>query len=55
MHYSRKAFTKNRKDTIVALDGKTKDFGNDHLSALDIIQANRLYKCPGKTLRDSAS
>ena len=50
MHYSRKAFSKNRKDTIVALDGKTTRFGNTHLSSLDILQANRLYKCPGKKL-----
>ena len=50
MHYSRKAFSKNKKDTIVALDKKTKEFGNNHLSSLDILQANRLYKCPGKKL-----
>ncbi|CAB4021953.1 Zinc metallo ase nas-6 [Paramuricea clavata] len=48
MHYSRTAFTKNRRDTIVALDGKTTRFGNNHLSSLDILQANRLYKCPDK-------
>lgn len=49
MHYGNKAFSKNRKITIVALDGKTKNFGNDHLSALDILQSNRLYKCPDKS------
>ena len=47
MHYSRRAFSKNGKDTIVSRDGKTKNFGNDHLSTLDVLQTRRLYKCPG--------
>ncbi|XP_028394125.1 uncharacterized protein LOC114518347 [Dendronephthya gigantea] len=49
MHYARNAFSKNRRDdTIVSRDGKTRNFGNNHLSSLDILQANRLYKCPDK-------
>lgn len=49
MHYAHNAFGKGRKTTIVALDGKTRRFGNTHLSALDVEQTKRLYKCPGKT------
>ena len=50
MHYGKRAFSKNRKPTIVALGDKTMDFGNEHLSTLDIVQTNKLYKCPGREI-----
>ncbi|XP_066922926.1 bone morphogenetic protein 1-like [Clytia hemisphaerica] len=45
MHYGRKAFTKNGKDTIVPKDETIFTLGNDRLSDLDIKQANLLYQC----------
>ena len=44
-----KAFTKNGKATIVALEPGVKVMGQrNSLSPLDIKQANLLYNCKGK-------
>ncbi|CAB3997792.1 Zinc metallo ase nas-6 [Paramuricea clavata] len=48
MHYGNYAFSSNRKATIVAKNSNVKDFGNIHLSPLDIKQANLVYNCPVK-------
>jgi hypothetical protein len=47
MHYGNYAFSSNRKATIVAKNSNVKEFGNIHLSPLDIKQANLVYNCPG--------
>nr|QNH72380.1 toxin candidate TRINITY_DN14091_c0_g1_i2 [Pachycerianthus borealis] len=45
MHYGPKAFSRNRRDTIVSKNKTVTKFGNNHLSPLDIKQANLLYRC----------
>lgn len=49
MHYGKYAFSNNRKATIVARsrNGVTQ-FGNTHLSPLDVKQTNLVYNCKGK-------
>lgn len=47
MHYGYNAFSSNRKATIVAKNSNVTEFGNIHLSPLDIQQANLMYNCPG--------
>ena len=54
MHYSRKAFSANGQDTIVARDPSI-PFGNaGELSPLDIAKANALYKCGKLTVYKGA-
>ena len=48
MHYGAKDFSRNGSATIRSLDPTVKEFGNDHLSPLDIKQANLMYNCSGK-------
>ena len=48
MHYGNYAFSSNKKETIVARNRNIKEFGNIHLSPLDIKQANLVYNCPGE-------
>lgn len=45
MHYSRKAFSKNNQDTIVARDPTIPFGAAGELSPLDIAKANALYSC----------
>jgi len=46
MHYGGKAFTANKKPTIVAKDDPTRKLGQRKgLSALDILKLNKLYGC----------
>ena len=55
MHYSRKAFSKNGRSAVFKIkEGKTlpkclPDVGQRiSISSKDIIQVNKLYKCPGR-------
>lgn len=45
MHYSRKAFSKNDKDTIVPRDPNAEIGQRIGLSTKDILKTNRMYKC----------
>lgn len=47
MHYDRKAFTKNGKPTIVAIDNENMEFGTPEgrFSARDVVKINALYDC----------
>ncbi|XP_062390746.1 hatching enzyme 1.2-like [Sardina pilchardus] len=46
MHYSRKAFSKNKKDTITPIPNSNVSIGQRRdLSEIDIVKINRLYKC----------
>ena len=50
MHYHRKEFSKNGKDTIESLQDPTMELGSlNSLSAVDIMQVNKLYRCPQAT------
>ena len=57
LHYSRKSFSKNGKDTITITNlteyqrqGSPNLGQRSHLSVNDVIQANRLYNCKGSGL-----
>ena len=48
MHYDRRAFTKNGKETIVRIDNQAQEFGMPDLKSLspmDILELNALYDC----------
>ncbi|XP_031550609.1 zinc metalloproteinase nas-13-like [Actinia tenebrosa] len=47
MHYHRKEFSKNGKNTIESLQDPNMELGSmNSLSAIDVMQINRLYRCP---------
>ncbi|XP_046859272.1 LOW QUALITY PROTEIN: tolloid-like protein 1 [Xenia sp. Carnegie-2017] len=49
MHYGKYAFSNNRKATIVArARNGISQFGNTHLSSLDVKQTNLVYNCKAK-------
>lgn len=48
MHYSRAAFSKNGKDTIIPIKPDAKIGQRKGLSAKDIIKLNLLYDCKSK-------
>ena len=48
MHYSRTAFSKNGKDTIIPIKPGTEIGQRKGLSAKDIIELNLLYDCKSK-------
>ena len=48
MHYSRRAFSKNGKDTIKPVTGGKKLGQKNGPSTADIFQINRLYHCHSK-------
>lgn len=51
MHYDRRAFTKNGKETIVRIDNQDREFGMPDLKSLspmDILELNALYDCKTK-------
>lgn len=53
MHYDRRAFTKNGKETIVRIDNQAKEFGMPDLKSLspmDILELNALYDCKSMCL-----
>lgn len=53
MHYDRKAFTKNGKETIVRIDNQAQEFGMPDLKSLspmDILELNALYDCKSMCL-----
>ena len=47
MHYSRTAFNTNGKNTIEAIHDPNVKLGGKQLSALDIIEINKMYQCNG--------
>lgn len=53
MHYDRRAFTKNGKETIVRIDNQAQEFGMPDLKSLspmDILELNALYDCKSMSL-----
>ena len=53
MHYDRRAFTKNGKETIVRIDNQAQEFGMPDLKSLspmDILELNALYDCKSMCL-----
>ncbi|XP_062400174.1 hatching enzyme 1.2-like [Sardina pilchardus] len=49
MHYGRKAFSKNRNDTITPIPNPNVRIGQrGDLSEIDIVKINRLYECEGE-------
>ena len=48
MHYNRKAFTKNGKDTIQAKDDPYLKLGGGELTKHDLMKINTMYRCNGK-------
>ena len=53
MHYDRRAFTKNGKETIVRIDKPAEEFGMrdlKSLSPMDILELNVLYDCKSMCL-----
>ena len=47
MHYTRKHFSKNDRNTVEAIIDPSMQLGDDDgFSALDVVRVNQLYSCP---------
>lgn len=53
MHYKNKAFSKNERNTVTALNDPKRTLGKrNDFSALDIVRVNKLYSCSDYLQRD---